>query len=80
LESLGVGHSFSFVVAIVADVVLILILLVNEVAWTELTSVRLGVSRATLIGAVMSIGVRIGVVYLYGWISWRGGGDWWDLF
>ena len=80
LESLGVGSSTSFTVAIVADVVLVSILLASEAAWAALTRVRVGVSRGEALGALASLGVKIAALYLYGWISLRGGGDWWDLF
>ena len=79
-ESLGVGDSASFAVAIVADVVLISILLISEAVWAVTTRVRVGVSRSEMLGAIASLGVKIGVLYLYGWISLRGGGDWWDLY
>jgi hypothetical protein len=37
LEALDVGHSISFAVAIVADVLLIFVLLGNEAVWTAVT-------------------------------------------
>jgi hypothetical protein len=80
LESLGADPAHSFVVAIVIDALLIVIVLANEAAWSALTQVRLRVSRGTWIGAIISLFERVGVLYLYGWISLRGGGDWWDLF
>jgi len=81
LESLGVGDSASFAVAIVADVVLMTIVLFNEIAWSDLTTPRRDFSWSILLGAAISgFGVRLGLLYLYGWISRRGGGDWWDLY
>jgi hypothetical protein len=78
LVSLGIGYSASFAVAVVADIVLIVVCLLNEAVWTEVTRVRLG--GGSLFGFLATLGVRIGLVYLYGWISFRGGGSWWDLF
>jgi hypothetical protein len=79
-ESFGLGDSASLAVAILADAFLLLIILINESLWTITSRVRVGVSRAEALGAIMSLGIRIGVLYLYGWIALRGGGSWWDLF
>jgi hypothetical protein len=80
LESFGVGHSVSFAVAVVADIFLMVVCLSNEAVWMELTRVRRDPPKGTGYGVLASLVLRIGLVYLYGWISLRGGGDWWDLF
>jgi hypothetical protein len=78
LETLGIGHSFSFPVALLADFILIIVLLASEAMFPSPGSGhRL---RTGIILIIVSLGLKLGVIYMYGWTSLRGGGDWWDLF
>jgi hypothetical protein len=46
----------------VADALLMLILLINDGWWTSLTRVRRTVPRGAWVGAVVSLGVKIGLL------------------
>jgi hypothetical protein len=66
----------ALVVAIVGDVVLLSIFLLSDAAFNRFLRPRPDIRGSDFLGGAFSLGVKIGVIYLYGWISVRGGGDW----